>query len=176
MRPKNFARLAVALGKRTYAKPATTVARSLRNAQTANIARMQQQYRNWFNGLSANQKREFARNFHQVYDPNYRNKSNLFIPAIFRNTNLMTKRPRFTLSHKILYNLNNKNMKAVFNKYGNPVNIKTLKQLIYKRNGLRPNWAPGNWNIYSRYPEYLALTQNNVVHRRNVKYRYNKFY
>lgn len=176
--PRNLARLAVAIGTKRRAGTVTGLARSLKNAQNANIARMQQQYRNWYNGLSAQQRRNLAENYHKVLEPNAAQRarwknSNLFKPALLRNTNL-TRRTgnHFALPRKVLHNLNNKNIKAVLVRYGNPVPLNTLKQLILARNGLRSNWKPPSSYTYNRYNEYSRLTRGN----NEYKYMLNKYY
>ena len=177
MTPRNFARLAVAVGKKVrMPNPVTGFARTLKTQNNANIAQMQQRYRAWYNNLSPNQKRQMAENLHKINEPNnwkrrtYKN-ANVFHPAVLRNTNLSRQSGRFTLSRRVLHNLNHNNVKAVLNRYGNPVPLKTVKQMILKRNGLMNNWTPGQYNNYNRYQEYRNLTRNN-----KKKYTFNKFY
>jgi hypothetical protein len=180
MTPRNFARLAVALGKKVHTpNPVTGFAKTLKAAENANILKMQQKYRAWYNNLSPNQKRQMAVNLHKVVEPNnwkrqaYKN-TNTFYPALLRNTNLTISGSGnrfYKLSHKVLHNLNRNSVKTVLNRYGNPVPLKTLKEMILKRNGLTTTWKPGEYNNYNRYREYRTLTKNN-----NKKYTYNKFY
>jgi hypothetical protein len=177
--PRNLSRLAVAIGKKTRARPVTTIAKSLRTRENADIARMQNEYRRWYNSLSKENRAKLAENIHKVNVPNNTNRrisknSDDFNLAMLRNLNItvpLKRGERVGLVHRLLYNLNDPKIINAMKRHGNPVPMNRLKNMILARNGIRAGWFPGTYNYYHRYPNYRRLTGTN-----ENKYVYRHFY